>query len=176
MKLTSRSTGSTLSDWTLNPAQLGAFQFNQDITFNLNHSGPNADRQEAPHEHEAILDPTGQFVLVPDLGADLVRVSSFDPETLKLSAETPLSAAPGSGPRHAVFYQPYGLVCEGCTSYMFLVSELANTVTSYAVTYPSTGGMSFEKVFETTTYGNLSVPVGNAAAEITISVCRAPWV
>jgi len=108
---------------------------------------------------------------MPDLGADLVRVFSIDPETLLLTAETPLQTLPGSGPRHAAFWNPYGVFSPNGTTYMFLVSELANNVTSYRVSYPSTGGMAFEQVWQSGTYGpDLVVPAGNAAAEITVSV------
>jgi hypothetical protein len=44
-------------------------------------------------------------------------------------------------------------------------------VTGYAVTYlPNNGGLSFEKVYESTTYGLLNLPEGNAPAEIAVSV------
>jgi len=108
---------------------------------------------------------------MPDLGADLVRVFSIDPDTLLLTAETPLQTAPGSGPRHAAFWNPYGVFCVDCATYLFVVTELNNQVTSYRVGYPSTGGMAFEQVWQSGTYGpDLVVPLGNAAAEITVSV------
>lgn len=165
--------GSALSSWDLDVNRTGSFSLEQNIVFNLTKPGPNVERQEAPHEHEAVLDPTGEFLVVPDLGADLVRIFSFDPKTGKLTAEKPLAVLPGSGPRHVVFYQPYGIVSKTGTSFMFLVSELANTVTSFAVSYPSAGGMKFKQVYNTTSYGDLVVPDGNAAAEIAISVSLA---
>ena len=54
--------------------------------------------------------------------------------------------------------------------FMFVVTELTNTVTSYAVTYPLTGGMSFEQVWESNTFGSQPIPEGAAAAEIAIVV------
>ncbi|KAI4821546.1 3-carboxy-cis,cis-mucoante lactonizing enzyme [Aureobasidium sp. EXF-8845] len=161
--------GSALSSWDLDVNRTGGFAFEQEILFNLTKPGPNAERQDAPHEHEAVLDPTGQFLIVPDLGADLVRIFSFDPKTSELTAEKPLAVLPGSGPRHVTFYQPYGVSGKKSTSFMFLVSELANTVTSFAVSYPSAGGMKFSQVYNSTTYGDLVVPEGNAAAEIAIT-------
>jgi len=141
------------------------------IRYTLSHPGPVPSRQEAPHEHEAITDPTGQYILVPDLGADLVRVFSFDKITLKLTALNPLKAAPGSGPRHAAFWNPYSTACPTCTTYFYLVSELASTVTGYAVTYlPNGGGLNFTEVYRSTTYGLLNLPEGNAPAEIHVSV------
>lgn len=170
------SSGSAVSDWALDTNGTGSFTFNQDLLFNLSHPGPNAARQDAPHEHEAILDPTGQYVLVPDLGADLVRVFCIDSDTGLLTAETPLSVSPGSGPRHAAFWNPAGVSCENCTSYLYVVTELANTVTGYAVSYPAAGGMAFEKVYESSVYGQLNLPSGNAAAEIAVSVSVSPHI
>ncbi|THW74708.1 3-carboxy-cis,cis-mucoante lactonizing enzyme, partial [Aureobasidium pullulans] len=161
--------GSALSTWHLDANHTAAFDFQQDIFFNLTKPGPNAERQDAPHEHEAVLDPTGNFIVVPDLGADLIRIFSIDAGSGDLVAEKPFAVLPGSGPRHVVFYQPYGVVGTQATTFMFLVSELANTVTSFRVSYPKAGGMGFKQVFETSTYGDLVVPEGNAAAEIAVT-------
>ena len=161
-------TGSAVSSWYLDGG--GKFSSNQNIPFTLNATGPAADRQEAPHEHEAILDPTGQYVLVPDLGADLVRVFSYESD-LRLQELAPLQTAPGDGPRHAAFYNPYGVACEGCTTYMYVSNELASSVTGYAVTYlPNGGGLSFDRVYNSSTYGYLSAPASNAPSEILVSV------
>ena len=40
--------------------------------------GPNTGRQEAPHPHMMSVDPTGNYVLVNDLGLDATIVYSFD--------------------------------------------------------------------------------------------------
>ncbi|THW25621.1 3-carboxy-cis,cis-mucoante lactonizing enzyme [Aureobasidium pullulans] len=161
--------GSALSTWNLDANHTAAFDFQQDIFFNLTKPGPNAERQDAPHEHEAVLDPSGNFIVVPDLGADLIRIFSIDAGSGDLVVEKPFAVLPGSGPRHVVFYQPYGVVGTQATTFMFLVSELANTVTSFKVSYPKAGGMGFKQVFETSTYGDLVVPEGNAAAEIAVT-------
>jgi 6-phosphogluconolactonase (cycloisomerase 2 family) len=160
--------GSAVSTWLLDGK--GTFTHNEDFVYTLDGPGPVPDRQDAPHEHEAILDPTGQYILVPDLGADLVRVYSWDQETLKLTALDPLKAEPGTGPRHAAFWNPYSVACEGCTTFFYLVGELAASVTSYAVTYkPNGGGLEFEQVFNSTTYGLLNLPPGTAPAEVHVS-------
>lgn len=162
-------TGSALSAYKLLGG--GNFEFNQDFVFNLSQPGPDASRQEAPHEHEAILDPTGQYIVVPDLGADLVRVFSWSTSNLQLTELTPLQATPGSGPRHAAFWNPYGVACEGCTTYLYVGNELASTVTGYAVTYePNNGGLSFQEVYNSSTYGYLAAPKSNAPSEVIVSV------
>ncbi|MET9801689.1 lactonase family protein [Streptomyces sp. NPDC006368] len=67
-------------------------------------SGPDADRQEGPHAHQVLPDPSGQWVLSVDLGTDSVRVCAPDGATgeLRGHAETVLRA--GSGPRHLAFH------------------------------------------------------------------------
>ncbi len=68
-------------------------------------SGPNR-RQASAHAHNAVVDPSGRYVLVPDFGADRVFVYRFDRATRALSAQDPENsfiAPPGSGPRHIVF-------------------------------------------------------------------------
>ena len=70
-------------------------------------SGPHR-RQASPHAHGAVVDPSGRYTLVPDLGADRVFVYGFDRASHALrpdDAVPPRSfvAPPGSGPRRVVF-------------------------------------------------------------------------
>lgn len=158
--------GSAVSTWKLNGH--GNFSANQEFFFNLSQPGPDPARQDSPHEHEAITDPTGQYVLVPDLGADLVRVFSWDMESLKLKALGSLKAAAGSGPRHAAFYTPSGLT--GSTTYFYLVAELAGTVTAYEVEYlDNNGGLTFKELSKQPTTGIYHLSRRSAPAEIHIS-------
>lgn len=70
-----------------------------------------------------------------------------------------------------MFYSPYGVVGENSTSYMLLVSELANSVTSFRVSYPAAGGLAFEQVYNVSSFGpDLAVPINTTAAELEISV------
>lgn len=115
-----------------------------------------------PHPHEAILDPTGKYVLVPDLGADLIRVFTFDDNTLKLTARTPVKAAPGSGPRHLAFAEKNG------KTYAYLITELASTIVGYELTYDD--NIHFKELFTIGVHGkDKPVPEGSAASEIAVS-------
>jgi len=130
-------TGSRLLSYTINA--LGNMKLIQSLSFTLPHSGVVPNRQEAPHPHETLLDPLGKFILVPDLGSDLVRIFSINASSALLTETAPLIAAPGSGPRHGAFTLD---AISG--SYIFyLVGEITATVTAYRVSYPSTGGMAF---------------------------------
>ncbi|KAI1498670.1 YkgB protein [Biscogniauxia marginata] len=136
----------------------------QNETYTLEQPGPNASRQEAPHPHDAILDPTASFVLVPDLGADIVRVYQANADDLTLTSVEPLVVAPGSGPRHGVFKTVLD------KTYFYLVSELANTITGYDVTYNENKTLSFAELFVIPTHGEeVDLPEGTGAAEIRLS-------
>ncbi|MCS0631131.1 lactonase family protein [Telluria mixta] len=78
-------------------------------------SGPHR-RQASAHAHGAAVDPSGRFVLVPDLGADRVFVVAFDRATRVLAPHGAFAVPPGSGPRHLVFG------ADG--RYAYLVNEL----------------------------------------------------
>ena len=132
---------------------------------NLSKSAPGTipSRQDAPHPHEVILDPTGSFIVVPDLGADLVRVFSIDATTSLLTEKTPLKVTTGAGPRHGAFLK------SGKETSFFLVAELDNKVRSFKVKY-GMDQITFEEVFEAGTLGNTAIPAGAAAAECLVSV------
>lgn len=67
-------------------------------------SGPHR-RQPGPRPHGVTLDPSGRFLLAPDMGADRLYVYDFDREAVGLSpAHLPFVALPaGSGPRLLLF-------------------------------------------------------------------------
>ncbi len=54
---------------------------------------------------QVILDPTGDFILVPDLGADQVRVYAIDQHSGRLNACPNLNYTAGSAPRHGPFWK-----------------------------------------------------------------------
>jgi 6-phosphogluconolactonase len=69
-------------------------------------------RQASSHPHDVAFDPSGKFVLVPDLGLDRVFVFRFDPARGVLSEASVLDVRPTSGPRHAAFHpkRPFAYV------------------------------------------------------------------
>jgi len=87
-------------------------------------SGPTA-RQDGPHPHCVVTDPTGRFVLVADFGADRVFVYPFDRRTRTIStagAPAPYATPPGSGPRRLVWHP------DGRT--LYLMTELTATIST----------------------------------------------
>lgn len=67
--------------------------------------GPVPDRQDVPHLHHTIVDPSGEFIVVPDLGADLLRVYKLSADSIEWTELPPQKAPAGSGPRHGVFVE-----------------------------------------------------------------------
>ena len=130
----------------------------------MNGRGPNASRQDKPHPHSIIADPTGKYLLAPDLGADLVRIFSVDASSGKLTQCTNAQAGSGDGPRHGAFWTKSGDT--GATMY-YTVNELGNSVTSWKVSYPSGGCIKLDKSQTISTYpAGKKAPNGSKAAEV----------
>ncbi|WP_334073043.1 MULTISPECIES: lactonase family protein [Paenibacillus] len=89
------------------------------------HTGKGADpeRQDRPHPHSALFSPDNRYMLVADLGLDLVRTYAFDAETGTLSPISDAVTPPGSGPRHMTFH-PNG-------KWVFSINEVGNSMTTY---------------------------------------------
>src|SRR5437667_1300035 len=84
--------------------------------------GPTPERQEAPHAHCILPDPSNRFALAADLGADRVFVYrlDLDAKSLRHIEEGDASLRPGAGPRHLAFHPTLPLV--------FVAVELDSTV------------------------------------------------
>ena len=74
----------------------------------IKHKGSSVDRerQTSPHPHQVVLDPSGHYALIPDLGLDQIVAYRFDSETGQLTPnDSPfIRTAPGAGPRHLAFH------------------------------------------------------------------------
>ncbi|KAF8428803.1 Lactonase, 7-bladed beta-propeller-domain-containing protein [Tirmania nivea] len=135
---------------------------NQSITYTIPAPGHNLGRQESSHPHQVLIDPTGHFLTVPDLGADLVRIYRIDqksctvvpmsvPHGIGTEAGIPghvrvddgmegmvvpgdLETPSGMGPRHGIFYRAREKNSTEA-DYYFLVGELSNDVAVYECIY-----------------------------------------
>ncbi|KAK5651464.1 hypothetical protein OQA88_12471 [Cercophora sp. LCS_1] len=133
--------------------------------YTLSAPGTVPERQDAPHLHDAILDPTKKFILVPDLGSDLIRVYKVDASAASAASDIgAIKAVPGSGPRHVAF------AVAGEKTFLYSVNELSNTITGYTVTYKGDAIPEFTQTFTFSTHGpGGSVPAGTKSAEIEVS-------
>ncbi len=92
-------------------------------------SGPNAERQNAPHIHSAFFNPAETHLFVQDLGTDSIHVYRYGPEEEGGNVLTPMeggsvATTPGGGPRHLAF-SPDG-------RFAYLVQELTARVEVFA--------------------------------------------
>lgn len=85
-------------------------------------TGPTPERQEGPHAHCILPDPSNRFALAADLGADRVFVYRLDLDgpSLRHVESGDAIMRPGAGPRHIAFHPTLPLV--------FVANELDSTV------------------------------------------------
>jgi 6-phosphogluconolactonase len=123
-------------------------------------SGPNADRQDAPHAHCIVPDRANRYALAADLGIDRVLVYRLDPEagTLRAGPVPQIPTRPGAGPRHLAFHPSANILYVSC--------ELDSTVAVYA--YDSETGAATEIQALST------LPEGYAGENTTSEVAVAP--
>jgi 6-phosphogluconolactonase (cycloisomerase 2 family) len=84
--------------------------------------GPHRVRQVSSHPHDIVFDPSGRFVVVPDLGLDRIFVFRFDPSRGMLTEASTINGRPTSGPRHVVFHPTRPI--------MWIINELDSTMTT----------------------------------------------
>ncbi|KAK3990038.1 Lactonase, 7-bladed beta-propeller-domain-containing protein [Cladorrhinum sp. PSN332] len=144
-----------------NPSEVVALE---DKTFPAPTEAGATDAQKQARPHQAVLDPTGQFLVFPDLGSDLIRVFKADGTTLKLSEKESLKLVRGTGPRHATFFKGTD------KTYLYLLNEIANTLKVFTVTYNDDESLGFSEIYSESSHGpGQSTAAGTAAAEITLS-------
>ena len=87
--------------------------------------GPDRVRQEGSHPHNAVFDPSGKFLAIPDLGLDRIFVFRLDAANGKLIPNDPpfVATRKRAGPRHIAFHPKM--------PFAYVVDELASTVTAY---------------------------------------------
>lgn len=89
--------------------------------------GSEHPRQDSSHPHATVFSPDGQYMFVPDLGANKVWVFKVDIESgtleIRMTSKFPLQNE--AGPRHLALH-PNG-------SFAYLANELDNTVVVYDI-------------------------------------------
>jgi 6-phosphogluconolactonase len=100
---------------------LGDGSIGQALTI-IRHEGSSVHphRQEGPHPHSIVTDPTNTYLLVPDLGTD--RIFIYNKEA-GLHRAGFAEVQPQAGPRHITFH-PQGL-------FAYVINELDATITVF---------------------------------------------
>jgi 6-phosphogluconolactonase len=103
-------------------------------------SGPNKERQEAPHAHCVMLDKSNRYAFVVDLGLDKIMVYRFDERNGKFTPANPqwVQLKPGAGPRHFVFHPN--------SKFAYVINELDSTLTAFTFNSVKGGLVSIQTV------------------------------
>lgn len=118
-------------------------------------SGPNQQRQEAPHPHATTFDPAGRYLATADLGIDKVEI--FELRDGKLDKVSEAAMEPGAGPRHVAFH-PDGTM-------LYVISELNATIV--ALPYDPSSGKLGEPIATVSTVPD-DFPEAKSTAEILV--------
>ena len=135
--------------------------FSQNYT--LAAPGPRPDRQEAPHVHDAQLDPTGKFIVAADLGSDAIHVFEVGKDLSTTPRLPSIKTPAGAGPRHVAFAKT------ASGTYLYSFNELSNTVTGYKIEYAGPELKATQLFDVATRPAGETVPAGTKAAEIEVS-------
>lgn len=120
-------------------------------------SSINKERQDKAHIHAAVFSPQNDYVFLPDLGADKIRVFKFDTlqkQPLVAMPDYTVQAALGSGPRHFTFHPT--------KAFAYCIEELGGTVTGY--TYQNGKLDTIQSIFaysqkQTSYYGSADIHI-----------------
>lgn len=124
-------------------------------------------QQDSPHPHQVILDPTGDFILVPDLGADQVRVYAINQHSGHLNVCPSLNYTAGSGPRHGLFWKSNRSDSRNApVTMLYTVSELSGHFNAFVVSYLSSGCLAFKETQSFVPYPGGQLPAAGAPAEL----------
>ncbi|PLB55723.1 putative isomerase YbhE [Aspergillus steynii IBT 23096] len=108
-------------------------------------------QQGASHPHQVILDPSGSFLLSPDLGADQIRVYAIDKSSGSLNDCPSIEFPHGSGPRHGLFEQPeatrfrFQRRAGSQQTLLYTVSEIGGHFKAFDVSHTSDGCLAFRE-------------------------------
>jgi 6-phosphogluconolactonase len=108
----------------------------------VQHIGSSADseRQEGPHPHCILPDPSNRFALAADLGADKLFIYHMDLDEGQLHNHTEVEMEPRTGPRHILF--------DSTGRHAYVVNELNSTVIFYNYD-PTTGTLERMQIVST---------------------------
>ncbi|KAH7149914.1 Lactonase, 7-bladed beta-propeller-domain-containing protein [Dactylonectria estremocensis] len=150
--------GSALSTWDIqDPSSIPPIQ----TRLKMEQPGSGRPREEVPYLR-TVTDPTGQFVLVPDVGADIVRIYAVSDHDLNLSERTPFVVAPGGGPRNLAFAK------QKKKTFMYIFMDHSNTIVGYEVTYDD-NDIFFDEVWASGHGKGGNMRTDDAAAEMVVS-------
>jgi len=93
----------------------------------LEGNGPH-EEQDGPHPHCILADPSNKYVIVTNLGADLILIYRLDIIAGKPLLRDPVTfhTEPGDGPRHLIFHPN--------NHFIYVINELSSTIIVFEYT------------------------------------------
>ncbi|KHO01220.1 carboxy-cis,cis-muconate cyclase [Metarhizium album ARSEF 1941] len=141
----------------------GGLKFSKAIASN-DTVGPNKERQAKPHPHQSLLDPSGRYVAVMDLGTDNVLILNTQKD-FEIVNHVPVKPG-GCGPRHGAFFPAGASKAE----YFIVLCEIKNLVVVYSVKYTDDKGIELEPVQTVSTFkSEADAPAKAAAGEVVLA-------
>ncbi len=116
--------------------------------------GPRADRQEGPHAHSVVPDPSNRWAAAADLGTDDITVYALNAGAGTLAPASAAGTRPGAGPRHLAFH-PSGRT-------LYAVGELDLTLLAFPFD-PAAGVLGIPEVLPLLAG---PAPAGSTAADL----------
>ncbi|KAI1822503.1 putative isomerase YbhE [Xylaria intraflava] len=101
--------------------------------------------QDMHHPHQALLEPSGRYMIVNDLGGDQLLVLDTKDDKFEVTSSEPLFS--GAGPRHG------GFLHSGNTTYYAVACELSSKVLLFELDYSDAATLKFKSISEQSTYG-----------------------
>lgn len=116
-------------------------------------------QQKQHRAHQAVLDPSGRFFAIPDLGGDSVHL--LDAKTFEITSRADLG--PGTGPRHGGFLTAGGAKAGSLPTHYAVACEISNEIQLFSVA-DKDGQVSLAHVQTLSTYGPDAPPANATSA------------
>lgn len=141
----------------------------QSLKYPLTYPSPYpAHDQSRPHG--IAIDPSGKFMAVLDLGADLIRIFNISEDADnngEIQEQQIVELSPGASPRHGSF------VKLGEMTYFYVLEQDANKLDTFRVEYLPSGSLTFHFVNQVDLLESMRKDIGSRkvqSSEIAVSV------
>lgn len=137
---------------------------------NVELTGPTGPKpaQTQHRAHQALLDPSGRYFVIPDLGGDALAVVDSQGNG-SYSITSTVNVGSGSGPRHGGFVSVNG---GRQASHYVVATELSSELVLFELTYGADSSLDFKQTQRLSTYGEAfppATPATAAAGELVVS-------
>lgn len=153
-----RMIGSAYGDGTIDVWDTSARDGSVKLLQTLTSDGELGPDQTGAHPHQAVMDPSGKFFAVNDLGTDSILIIDAQADPFKITNE--VSVEPGCRPRHGVFRGAAAATAKdgAPATHYTVVCEGTNKLLTYKLSYSDTTIDLASSPRSTSTFGPDSPP------------------